>query len=84
MTDVNISVALLDDAQDNLFDTAMIVSADSDLIGPVQAVLKRYPTKRVLIAFPPKRRSVDLLERTQAHIPSSVKTNSDVARSQTK
>ena len=36
---------LLDDAQDNLFDTAMIVSADSDLIGPVQAVLKRYPNQ---------------------------------------
>ena len=67
MTDVNISVALLNDAQDNLFDTAMIVSADSDLVGPVQAVLERYPTKRVIIAFPPKRSSFNLREVASGH-----------------
>ena len=67
MTDVNISVALLDDAQDNLFDTAMIVSADSDLVGPVQAVLERYPTKRVVVAFPPKRMSIDLRDIASGH-----------------
>ena len=60
MTDVNISVTLLNDAQENLFDTAMIVSADSDLVGPVQSVLERYPSKRIIIAFPPKRTSFDL------------------------
>lgn len=67
MTDVNIAVALLNDAQDNLFDTAMIISADSDLIGPVQALLNRYPTKRVLIAFPPKRTSVNLRDIATAY-----------------
>ena len=67
MTDVNISVALLNDAQDDLFDTAMIVSADSDLVGPVQAVRDRYPAKRVLIAFPPKRSSFNLLNVANAH-----------------
>ena len=60
MTDVNIAVALLNDAQDDRFDTAMIVSADSDLVGPVQSVLHRYPSKRVIIAFPPKRSSFNL------------------------
>ena len=67
MTDVNISVALLNDAQDDLFDTAMIVSADSDLVGPVQSVLERYPTKRVIIAFPPKRSSFNLRGVASAH-----------------
>ena len=45
----------------------MIISADSDLIGPVQALLNRYPTKRVLIAFPPKRTSVNLRDIATAY-----------------
>ena len=60
MTDVNIAAELLGDAQDNAFDTAIIVSADSDLVGPVNAVLNRYPSKRMIIAFPPKRASKHL------------------------
>ena len=60
MTDVNIAVELLGDAQDDAFDTAIIVSGDSDLRGPVQAVRSRYPDKRVIIAFPPRRHSVAL------------------------
>ena len=60
MTDVNIAVELLGDAVDNAFDTAIVVSADSDLVGPVKAVLGRYPSKRIVVAFPPKRFSIDL------------------------
>ena len=66
MTDVNISVALLNDAHDNLFDTAIIISADSDLVGPVQAVLDRYPDKRVIAAFPPERKSKHLRQVVNA------------------
>ena len=60
MTDVNISVELLGDAQDDAFDTAIVVSGDGDLSGPVRAVRRRYPDKRVIVAFPPRRHSVDL------------------------
>lgn len=60
MTDVNIAVALLNDAQDNLFDTAIIISADSDLSGPIGEVLSRYADKRIIVAFPPNRVSNDL------------------------
>jgi uncharacterized LabA/DUF88 family protein len=38
MTDVNIAVQLLADASDNRFDTALLISADSDLTTPVQLV----------------------------------------------
>ena len=63
MTDVNIAVELLCDAQDDAFDTAVIVSGDSDLVGPVKAVRRRFPDKRVIIAFPPERnRSKELKE----------------------
>ena len=60
MTDVNVAVQLLGDAQDDNFDTAFIVSADSDLAGPIEAVLERYPDKRVIVAFPPARHSEKL------------------------
>ena len=60
MTDVNIAVELLGDAQDDVFDTAMLMSADSDLTHPVEAVLQRYPEKRVVVALPPRRSSVRL------------------------
>ena len=60
MTDVNIAVELLGDAQDDAFDMAMILSGDSDLATAVQAVRRRYPAKRVVIAFPPARDSAQL------------------------
>ena len=60
MTDVNIAVSLLIDAQNDKFDTAIIVSGDSDLYTLVRAVRKRYEKKRIIIAFPPDRHSVQL------------------------
>lgn len=61
MTDVNIAVSLLNDAQDNLFDTAIVISADGDLSGPISAVRSRYANKPILVAFPPKRASKELV-----------------------
>ena len=60
MTDVNIAVELLGDAQDDVFDTAIVVSGDGDLASPVRAVEERYPGKRVIVAFPPGRHSAGL------------------------
>ena len=57
MTDVNIAVELLNDAADDRFDTALLISADSDLSAPVEAVGKRLPKKRVVVACPPDRQS---------------------------
>ena len=62
MTDVNLAVELLGDAQDDRFDTAIVLSGDSDLAGPVEAVIGRYTDKRVIAVFPPGRRS-DRLRR---------------------
>ena len=60
MTDVNIAVSLLTDAQDGVFDTAMVISGDSDLSGPIEEVRRRYASKRVVVAFPPDRASKQL------------------------
>ncbi|MCM2316694.1 MAG: NYN domain-containing protein [Thermoanaerobaculia bacterium] len=57
MTDVNIATQLLADAYDDRFDTAIIVSADSDLCPPVTLVREKFPAKRVVVCFPPNRNS---------------------------
>ena len=62
MTDVNVAVQLLGDAQDDRFETAFIVSGDSDLAGLVEAVLARCLDKRMIAAFSPNQRS-DKLRR---------------------
>ena len=66
MTDVNMAVELLGDAQDGAFDTAIIVSGDSDLTGPITAVRRRYPEKRVVVIFPPSRVSKHLRKEATA------------------
>lgn len=51
---------MLIDAFNDEYDTAIVISADSDLSGSISSVLKRFPTKRIITAFPPKRSSVEL------------------------
>ena len=72
-TDVNMAVRLLEDAFDDRFDLAIVVSADSDLVAPIESVRRRFPDKRVMVAFPPKRRSAQLWRAANVtyHIPGS-------------
>jgi uncharacterized LabA/DUF88 family protein len=69
MTDVNISVELMQDAFQNIFDTALLVSADSDLVSPVSTVRRLFPSKRVVVAFPPARTSASLQKVASAWFP---------------
>jgi uncharacterized LabA/DUF88 family protein len=55
MTDVNIATQLLVDAYQNSYDTAILVSGDSDLVPPIRAIHQLFPEKRVTVFFPPKR-----------------------------
>ncbi|MCX7692519.1 MAG: NYN domain-containing protein [Tepidimonas taiwanensis] len=68
MTDVNIATQLLADAYDDRFDTALIISADSDLTTPVAQVRRRFPHKRVIIAEPPGRRSTALRQAASGYL----------------
>ena len=67
-TDVNMSVKLLEDAYDDLYDIAIVISGDSDLSPPVAAVRQRFPAKRVIIAFPPKRKSRELAKHANTAV----------------
>ncbi|MFA6186583.1 MAG: NYN domain-containing protein [Phycisphaerae bacterium] len=60
MTDVNIATELLVDAFEDRFDTALLISADSDLVGPINAIKKIFPQKRIIVFFPPNRFSAAL------------------------
>lgn len=59
-TDVNIANELLTDAHLNNFDTAILISGDSDLLAPVKSIVRTFNSKSIIIAFPPRRVSVDL------------------------
>jgi hypothetical protein len=65
MTDVNIACALLEDAYRDRFDTALVLSGDSDLTPPIRLIRSAFPAKRVIVVFPPHRHSNDL--RSAAH-----------------
>jgi hypothetical protein len=68
MTDVNIATELMVDAFQNSFDTALVVSADSDLSGPIEAVHRLFPSKRVVVFFPPGRSSKRLMQVAHAFL----------------
>jgi uncharacterized LabA/DUF88 family protein len=67
MTDVNIAVEMLSAASLNEFDTALLVSGDSDLAPAVEKTIALFG-KRVVVAFPPKRHSAHLGASASAYI----------------
>lgn len=68
MTDVNLAIQLLADAFDDAFDVALIVSGDSDLTTPIKRVRERFPSKRLIVAFPPGRHSAELKRTAHGYL----------------
>jgi len=66
MTDVNIAAQLLSDAYEDRFDTALVISADSDLTTPIKMILERFSNKRIIVIFPPGRSSHQLRKNATA------------------
>ena len=59
-TDVNIAIELFRQAVTNTYDTAIIISGDSDLIPAIKAVKNTFPNKTVKLILPPHRQSESL------------------------
>lgn len=59
-SDVNLCVALMEAAREHQFDTALIVSGDSDMAPAVRAVRRMNHSLRMIAVFPPKRFSAEL------------------------
>jgi uncharacterized LabA/DUF88 family protein len=68
MTDVNIAVQMLNDAFADRFDLAILISGDSDLTTPLRTLREQFPTKRLIVAFPPGRKSADLSKAAHGYL----------------
>lgn len=66
-TDVAIATAMLVDAHAQSCDTAMLISGDSDLVPPIQAIRDCFPSIRVIVAFPPNRTTRQLQQAAHAY-----------------
>ena len=63
-TDVNIAIHLLKEAFLDSFDTAMLVTNDTDLVPAINMVKALFPKKRIGIVFPIDRWSSELKQVT--------------------
>jgi uncharacterized LabA/DUF88 family protein len=60
-TDVNIALALLDLAYQDVYDRALLISNDSDLAPAIRNVRERFPEKKITIVAPPLSRQCNEL-----------------------
>lgn len=68
-TDINIALAMLDDAYQNLFDVAFLVTADTDQAATLRMMRARFPEKKLISVVPPGRfPSKHLLDLSDAKI----------------
>ena len=70
MTDVNIATEMLTDCfegNEGKCDVLLLVSGDSDLVPPIRAIRRLFPKKRVIVAFPPGRHSINLQNVAHGH-----------------
>lgn len=54
-TDINMALAVLCDAQDDLFDVAYLLTADSDHAATFRVLKERFPQKGAVSVLPPDR-----------------------------
>lgn len=60
-TDVRIAVSILEDAYEDVYDTAYVVSGDSDLVPLFERIRTRFPAKRIVTVAPLGRKHNDEL-----------------------
>lgn len=66
-TDVNISVRMIEDCVNNMTDIIVLVSADSDLIPPIDFLHRYFPEKRIKVYFPPSNFCNDIRDNLIQH-----------------
>jgi uncharacterized LabA/DUF88 family protein len=66
-TDVAIATAMLLDAHMQICDVALLISGDSDLVPPIQAIRDHFQQIRVIVAFPPNRNTRQLQQVAHGH-----------------
>ena len=59
-TDVRIALAMLADVYDKQCATSLLISADSDLVPPIERIREISPSHRIITCFPPNKMSFNL------------------------
>jgi uncharacterized LabA/DUF88 family protein len=54
-TDVNIAIRMVSDAYQNRYDVCYLVSADTDLVPPLQLIRSELAAKEIVAVSPPNR-----------------------------
>jgi len=67
-SDVNIAIKLFEGAIKDVYDTAVIMSGDSDLIPAIEAVKETFPAKQVRLVIPIGRGAEALKNATDFHM----------------
>lgn len=67
-TDVNIAVEMIRNVIQNKNDISILISADSDLLPPINLIRELDPHHKIFTYFPPKRFSTDLRLNSDAII----------------
>lgn len=65
-TDVNISIGMIKDCLHNETDKIVLVSADTDLIPPLELIKTEFPNIEIKVMFPPSNYSHDIVNTLQA------------------
>lgn len=79
-TDVNISIRMIEDCLTNTTDTIALVSADSDLVPPLELIQKLYPNISIKVYFPPSNYSNDLKDNLIHHRSRPVEMKKNLPR----
>lgn len=61
-TDVNIAIHLVEEAYRDSFDTALLISGDTDLVPAISMVFSAFPAKKIGIIAPYKRYNGEIAE----------------------
>lgn len=76
-TDVNIAIQLFEQAFKDTYDTAIILSGDSDQLPALRAVRKNFPSKEFGILIPPGRAAELLKREADFHRKNQTQTSSN-------
>ena len=66
-TDVNISIRMIEDCVTGSTDIVALVSADSDLVPPIELIQRLFPQMGIRVYFPPSNFSNDLKDNLIRH-----------------
>jgi uncharacterized LabA/DUF88 family protein len=67
-TDVNISIKLFQCAYNDIFDTAILVTGDSDIVPAIKAVKESFPAKRIGLVIPIGRSAEEMKNVCDFHM----------------